>query len=150
MIRQAVGIVCVTLVGLETAAEAPELYIGYDPSPAYPHGRLHPDAPPETAQFEFMLGELDCTDQLRNPDGTWRKFPAIVTSNIRVFDSRAGVWKVSWFKMPGYGSGVWEGKKEDDRLVMRQPTTLSDEREAESRLTFFDISPRDSNGSARP
>jgi hypothetical protein len=142
-------------------AEEPEIQMGYDPSPAYPHGRLHPNAPPQTVQFAFMLGEFDCTDSVRSADGGWSLFPAIwnanyflnghgiqdqywsprfSTSNIRIFDSKSGAWKVTFFKKPGYGSGVWTGKKEDKNMVMRQTNTSPDGTTAESRLTFHNIS----------
>ncbi len=139
----------------------PPLFMGYDPSPAYPHGRLHPGAPPETAQFAFMIGEFDCIDSLRNQDGTWRTFPAIwnanfflnghgiqdqywnpvfATSNLRIYDSRNGKWMVTFFKKPNYGSGVWEGQKEGDNMVMRQESTRADGTKVLSRLTFHNIS----------
>lgn len=135
----------------------------YEPSPAFPFGRLNPEAPPETAQFAFMVGEFDCVDQILNPaDGSWQTFKAIwnasyflngygiqdkywsaqvVTSNIRVFDRKKKKWVVTYFKKPDYASGVWEGEKEDDKLVMRQEIKSPDGKSTgASRLTFYDIS----------
>ena len=87
----------------------------YDPSPAHPFGRPHPNAPPELQQFAFMLGEFDCVDELRQLDGSWRKTDAIwnahyflnghgiqdvywndtfATTNIRLFDKGRGKWFV--------------------------------------------------------
>ncbi|MEQ8768568.1 MAG: hypothetical protein RL885_31975 [Planctomycetota bacterium] len=135
-------------------------YLKFDPSDEHPHGRPHPDAPPELAQFDFMIGEFEATDQFLQRDGTWLTSKGVwnasyflnglgiqdryenqqfVTSNIRIFDPDASVWKVTFFKMPGYASGVWEGKKEGDRMVMRQFNERPDGTQAESRLTFFDI-----------
>ena len=44
---------------------AAEVDVTYAPSPAYPNGRMNPDAPPEVAQFAFMVGEFDCIDEMR-------------------------------------------------------------------------------------
>ncbi len=100
----------------------------YEPSPVYPFGRLNPDAPPETAQFSFIVGEFDCVDEIINPqDGKWVTIAAIwnakyflngqgiidqywspqfSTSNIRIFEGKEKKWKVTFFRMPGYGHGV--------------------------------------------
>jgi hypothetical protein len=132
------------------------LSIDYEPTPAFPFGRLNPKAPPETTQFAFMIGEFDCVDEIINPQtGKWVEFSAIwnaryfldgqaiqdqywspqfSTSNIRVFDAREKKWKVTFFRMPGSSSGVWTGVKEGKNLVMRQ----GDDKQG-SRLTFSDI-----------
>ena len=139
---------------------ATPLFVGYDPSPAWPHGRRHPDAPPQLEQFAFMIGEFDCVDRIRNQDGSWNEFPAIwnasyflnghgiqdqywaptfATSNIRIYDSKRDVWMVTFFKKPGYGTGVWEGHREDGAMVMRQESTRPDGTTTVSRLTFHHI-----------
>ena len=133
----------------------PEQY--YEPSPAFPFGRLNPKAPPETAQFSFMIGEFDCNDEIINPqNGKWVKMKAIwnaryflngmaiqdqywsppfSTSNIRIFDSRDKKWKVTFFRMPGYAPGpAISGQKEGDKLVMRQGTEKQG-----GKYTFFNI-----------
>ena len=136
----------------------------YDPSPAYPFGRRHPDAPPQLAQFEFMLGEFDCVDEIKGGNGKWRRTDAIwnahyflnghgiqdvywnetfATSNIRIFDPTRGKWSVNFFRSPTnrVGAGVWvgtqEGPKDQRRMVM---WSGSPDRKNGSRLTFYDIS----------
>lgn len=127
----------------------------YEPSPAHPFGRLNPDAPPELQQFAFMIGAFDCIDQIRQQDGSWLEFPAVwnafyfldghgiqdkywaptfSTSNIRIFDPEKGTWMVTFFKMPGYQSGVWEGVQEGETMVMRQGGQTTG-----SGLTFYNI-----------
>ncbi len=139
-------------VGDNTAAEPDVLYA---PSPAFPFGRMHPDAPPELAQFSFMVGEFDCIDEIRQRDGSWIRFRAIwnaryflngfgiqdeywtpqfFTSNIRIFDPSIARWRVTFFRMPGYQSGVWEGVREGGRLIMRQGG-----RTTGPGLTFYNI-----------
>ncbi|MCB1024854.1 MAG: hypothetical protein KDB79_10715, partial [Acidobacteria bacterium] len=152
-----IAVVLMICTAFANAQQTPAIQTSYEPGPAYPFGRLNPDAPPETAQFSFMIGEFDCIDEIVNPqDGKWLKFPAIwnaryflnghgiidqywspqfSTSNIRIFDSKEHKWMVTFFRMPGYGSGVWSGIKEGDDLVMRQGNN-----EKGTRLTFSKIS----------
>ena len=113
----------------------------YAVSADYPFGQPHPEAPPELAQFAFMIGEFDCVDELRQPDGSQVRFraiwnahyflngfgiqdeywtPTFHTSNIRIFDPSIESWQVTFFRMPGYQSGVWQGREEGGRMVMRQ------------------------------
>ena len=128
----------------------------YAPRPAYPFGRPHPDAPAELDQFAFMVGEFDCVDELRQRDGSRLRFSAIwnahyflngfgiqdeywtptfYTSNIRIYDPDSGQWQVTFFRMPGYQSGVWQGNKEGDTMVMRNGG-----RTTGPGLTFYNIS----------
>ena len=128
--------------------------VRYEWSPAYPYGRPNPTAPPELAQFAFIIGEFDCIDEMRRRDGTWVRFRAIWnahyflngfgvqdeywnpdfhTSNIRIYDPTAGRWKITFFRMSGYQSGVWEGGLEGDDLVFR-----SGGRTSGPGLTFYD------------
>ena len=146
------------LSGTETDEGTNELPLfgAYEPSPAYPFGRMNPNAPPETEQFAFMIGAFDCIDQIRQQDGSWLEFPAMwnayyflngygiqdkywaptfSTSNIRIFDAKKDKWMVTFFNMPGYQSSVWEGVKEGERIVMRQGGQTTG-----SGLTFYNIS----------
>ncbi len=131
--------------------------VSYNPGPAYPFGRPHPEAPSELAQFAFMIGEFDCVDEIRQQDGSKLRFRAIwnaryflngygiqdeywtprfFTSNIRIYDPDADKWKVTFFRMPGYQSGVWEGGKEGKEMKMR-----SGGRTSGPALTFHNITP---------
>jgi len=126
----------------------------YEPSDTHPFGRAHPDAPPELSQFEFMIGLFDCVDEIRQPDGSRVSFPAtwgahyflngrgvqdeyfspqFATSNIRIFDPDEGVWVITFFRMPGYQSGIWKGGLEGDSLVFRNAGRTSG-----PGLTFYD------------
>ncbi len=142
-------VACMTLGGWGPGAAATqdsggrsgaEPNVTYEPNPAYPYGRPNPAAPAELTQFAFMIGEFDCIDEIRQRDGTHKSFRAIWnahyflngfgiqdeywtpdfhTSNIRIYDPEAGHWKITFFRMPGYQSGVWEGGLEGDDLVFR-------------------------------
>lgn len=118
----------------------------YGVSKEYPFGRMHPNAPKETAQFDFMVGDFDRKERTRNQDGTWKEWVTgewnaryvmnghaildesfnswsqVSTSNMRVFDDRKKKWVVTWFKMPGYGTTVAEGEKVDDTIIFKNGT----------------------------
>ncbi len=146
-----------------STAEASAPTADFEPTPAYPFGRPNPNAPAEIAQFEFMIGECDCVDEIRNPDGSWRRTAAVwnakyflnghaiqdlywsdsfATSNIRIFDPDRGRWFVNFFSMPSpnVSPRQWVGKQEregdDTRMVM---WAGSADGKNGSRLTFFDI-----------
>ena len=136
--------------------QAPQIQMDYEASPAFPFGRLNPKAPPETKQFDFMIGEFDCNDRIINPaNKKWFKFkavrraayilngyaihdqnwtPILNSTNIRSFNPKAKVWEVTYFKYPRYFTGVWKGGMEGDKMVVHQGSSAKG-----SRLSFFDI-----------
>jgi len=145
-----------------TAAERAGV-LEFEPSEAYPFGRPNPEAPPELAQFHFMVGKNDCTEERRNGQAdewlsdrrTWdaRYFLngfAILDSgrsggasngNLRLFDTGTGQWHVHFFSMPNYGSGIWSGGMEGENMVLRQPQKApGTDVDGVSRLTFSNIS----------
>ena len=149
-----------TKLRIPTSCRTTRCSSGYDPSRAYPFGRLNPAAPPETEQFAFTIGEFDTVDQIRQQDGSWKTVRGIwnakyflngcaiqdeywsedfATSNLRLYDASRGLWVVTYHQMPRYSFGVWEGKKEGDRMIMRSTRTQPDGTVVESRLTFSDI-----------
>ena len=135
----------------------------YEASEEYPYGRMNPNAPNETTQFNFMVGECDCIDSIKNPaDGQWYVFksiwnakfvlngqaiqdigwnPIFSVSSMRMYNISKKVWEVTFFKMPQPQSGKWTGRKEGENMVMRQKTSNGGV-DGESRLTFYDIRSR--------
>ena len=146
----------------QEAADPPAAIVGdYEPGPAYPFGRLNPDAPPETAQFAFMLGEHDCVDRIFNQnDGSWKEVAKIwngrsflnghairddtwrsdgvYTSNIRKYDAEAGKWIVTFFSNGNAAPSVWEGGKEGDEIVVSRDGE-SPQGPFTARLMFHDV-----------
>ncbi len=134
----------------------------YDPSPEHPFGRPNPQAPSELAQFAFMIGKNNCSEErLNSASGEWErsertwdahyflngygifdsgKSTSSVNSNARIFDTVSNQWQVTFFSMPVYGSGVWKGGLEGNNIVLKQaqkaPGTQLD---GFSRLTFSNI-----------
>ncbi len=152
----------VAVAHAEATPEPGELTVSgrYGPSPAFPFGRPHPEAPRQLDEFAFFVGEFACRDRTRQRDGSWSEFPAIwngayflngfgiqdkywsparYTSNIRIFDAASGEWKVTYFSAPRYFSGVWSGGKQGDDMVLLRETGLAEGKVRVSRLTFFDI-----------
>ncbi len=135
----------------------------FDPSYEHPHGLINPDAPPETAEFAFMVGRNDCVEEKRDPqsgewaeptnriwDAAWYMNGYAIrdwgttaggqTGNIRIFDPKTGQWHVTFFSAPGYGTGTWKGGKQDDDIVLSLPQQAPNGMDGESRLTFSGIS----------
>lgn len=134
----------------------------YEANKQYPFGRPHPKAPTELKQFSFMIGHCNCEDSIRSPaNNQWQKLKSTWDGkyimngtaiqdggtnerfnpmNIRVFDSKKKKWMVTYFSTPAYNSGVWEGKKEGNKMIMRKPTTAPNGMKGENRLTFYNIS----------
>ncbi len=130
----------------------------YETNSANVFGSKNPEAAPEASQFDFMIGTFDCDDEIRNPadgkryrsksvwstayflngfgvqDKYWSPFT--VSSSTRLFDTKKGKWIVTYFQsQPVYLTGVWEGQKEGEKMIMRQQNGS-----VESRLTFSNIS----------
>jgi|TARA_R100000455_G_C6263104_1_gene118378 hypothetical protein len=133
----------------------------HEPSPAFPFGRAHPDAPAQLADFAFMIGSFNCHDERRLPDGSMQGFDAVwtaryflnghaiqdqywaqgfYTSNIRQLDESAGVWRVHYLSEPGYASGVWSGTREGDEITLTRDIEQPGGGVVVSRLTFSNLS----------
>lgn len=135
----------------------------YEPNEQYPFGRLNPDAPPETSQFSFMVGQNDCVEQrINNATGEWvdgvrswdgyytmngfgvrdgGQSGATTNSNIRLYDAAADEWVVTFFSAPAYGTGTWRGGMVEGNMVLRQPQKApGTDFDGFSTLTFHNIS----------
>ena len=107
-------------------------------------GSLHPDAPPETAQFAFLVGEWDCKIRSMSPTGGWTENQATWTAryildgwaiqdlwvsqipgggtlqgtNIRSFNPETRKWDNRWL---GAGNLQWkyfESEMVEGKMVM--------------------------------
>ncbi len=126
----------------------------------------HPDAPPETEQFAFLIGEWDCTVRSMGPGGTlgppanakwvgrwdlagwairddWTGYPpGGGTShgfNIRSFNPRTRKWDNRWLSSGNLQWKYFEAEKVGDTMVM---TGEGEDQNGEfvDRNTFHDIS----------
>lgn len=158
-----VGVMLLSFVSFSVSAQPRAGGMEYDPSPANPFGLPNPAAPQQIAQFAFIIGKSDCTEErLNNATGEWQssartwdghyimngfgifdsgKSASSANSNIRVYDESRGQWQVTFFAMPSYSSSVWKGGLESENMVLKQPqqapgTSL----DGFSTLTFSNIS----------
>lgn len=113
-------------------------------------GELHPDAPPETRQFDFLIGRYEMTLHAWTGDGWTPARPvnalwegwygldgrAIVDEwfdldttngrpptrgvNVRVFDPGEGLWKMMWIAEPTYQVQDLRAEMRDGVLTMWQ------------------------------
>ncbi|MEM7016630.1 MAG: hypothetical protein AAF512_04730 [Pseudomonadota bacterium] len=150
--------VSLVAIGADTEAQTDET--SFAPDAQHPFGRMNPAAPPETAQFAFMIGNNDCTEERRNSSGEWtkgtRSWDAYYdmngfairdggssgkasNANIRAYDVKEKQWHVTFFSMPTYSSGLWKGGKKGDKIVLKQPQKAPNGMDGSSRLTFFNM-----------
>jgi len=64
----------------------------------------HPDAPAETAQFAFLVGDWDCAIRQMKPDGSG--------TNIRSFNPRTRKWDNRWLPASTLQWAYYEAEKE--------------------------------------
>lgn len=134
------------------------------PSGAF--GQLNPNAPPETAQFAFLVGAWDCTIRTMNPDGrTFRESTATWTgyfildgwaiqddwvaqlangtefhgTNIRSFNPRTGTWDNRWLPSGSLQWTYFEAEQMGDTMVMTGGEGRDGRGEYVDRNTFHEI-----------
>ena len=154
-----------TLVCLAiTTVSFSQLDFIYEPSSSYPFGRYNPSAPEEVQDFESMIGVCDCRSLQRNPDGTWQdtvemkwkfkyilngtavqdetwKADSVYATSIRQFSPDSSQWIVTYYSYPAISNtiSVWKGKKEKDKIVLKQPFQAPNGMDGYSVLQFYDM-----------
>ncbi len=108
-------------------------------------GKLNPEAPPETAQFAFMVGEWDCKTRFMKPDGSgygegrakwtayfildgWALQDEWISSlpnggkahgtNIRSFNPETRQWDNRWLSSGNLQWKYFSAEKVGDTMVM--------------------------------
>lgn len=108
-------------------------------------GKLNPEAPPETAQFAFIVGEWDCVTRFMKPDGNgysegrakwtgyfildgwaiqddWLSFlpngAKGLGTNIRSFNPQTGHWDNRWLSSGNLQWKYFSAEKVGDTMVM--------------------------------
>jgi len=139
----------------------------YEPNQEYPYGRLNPDAPEETADFNLLIGTCDCKSVSRNSDGTWQdtvkmewqfkyimngtavqdevwRENGMMAGSIRQYNADSAKWYVSYYSSTVVPASLpaWSGaKNQDGNIVLYRDQKAPNGANGFSRLTFFDISP---------
>lgn len=137
----------------------------FEPSIEFPYGQPNPEAPEQIKDFEPMIGLCNCKSINRNPDGTWKdaiemtwEFKYILngmavqdqtiksdgghSGSIRQFIADSSRWYVHWYssKSPSTVLPVWEGNKEDDKIILYRKQRAPNGLDGFYRLTFYDMS----------
>lgn len=128
-------------------------------------GRLHPDAPPETAQYAFLVGEWSCRTKSMRPDQSFVEGQATWTGryildgwaiedhwiarrpdgseshgiNIRSYDVDAGRWDNRWLAQGALNWQSFESSMDGDSMVMLGGKGKDGFGAYIDRNTFFDI-----------
>lgn len=138
----------------------------YEASPKYPFGKANPEASEQVRDFEFMIGECNCSSIKRKSDGTWDapepmlwRFKYIMngmaiqdetlkndgshSGSIRQFIQDSSKWYVHWYSAntPSTKLPTWEGTgKKEGKIVLYKPQKAPNGIEGFFRLTFYDMS----------
>lgn len=137
----------------------------FEPSIEHPYGLPNPKAPSELLDFAPLIGECNCTSQVRKPDQTWAepvdmiwRFKYIMngmaiqdetlkedgtySGSIRQFISDSTRWYVHYYSFPKASTTlpVWEGNKsEDGKIVLYREQKAPNGTDGFFRITFYDI-----------
>jgi ketosteroid isomerase-like protein len=139
--------------------------VNYGPSPENPFGKINPEAPKETADYEDLIGLCDCISTTRNADQSWNK-PQKMTwkwsyimngfavqdetikedgnhsGSIRQFNADSSRWYVHWYSntSPSAKFPTWEGGKRGDSIVLYNEQKAPNGVDGYFRITFSEIS----------
>ena len=134
--------------------------------PASGFGEMNPEAPPETEQFAFLVGEWHCQARFLNGEGGYSEGEAKWTgywildgfaiqddwisdgapggrkfhgTNIRSFNPETKHWDARW--LPNYGLqwSYYKAEKVGDTMVMTGGEGSDPKGEYIERITFHDI-----------
>ena len=136
----------------------------YEVSVDYTHGRLNPEAPPQVADWDPLIGTCDCKSTLRNPDQTWAETTDMVwkwkyimngtavqdetwlpngrhAGSIRQFIADSSKWYVHFYSNPGATTvlSAWEGGKVEDNIVLYKEQKAPNGMDGYFRITFSEM-----------
>jgi hypothetical protein len=137
----------------------------YESSKEFPFGKVNPNAPEQTADYEILIGECECKSESRNPDRTWADPVDLIwrwkyimngfavqdetiktdgkhSGSIRQYNKDSLNWYVHYYasNAPTSKLSTWEGSKnEDGNIVLYKDQKAPNGTDGYSRLTFYDI-----------
>lgn len=137
----------------------------YEASIKYPFGKLNPEAPAETGDYDKLIGTCDCKSSTRNPDRSWTEPQDMVwtfkyimngtavqddsykadgshSGSIRKFVADSSRWYVHWYSNSSLQAAMpyWEGGKRGDSIVLYNEQKAPNGMDGFFRITFKDIS----------
>lgn len=134
--------------------------------PASGFGSMNPEAPPETEQFAFLVGEWDCHSRFINGEGEYAEGDAKWTgywildgmaiqddwvsagvpggrkfhgTNIRSFNPETKHWDARWLANYGLQWSYYKAEKVGDTMVMIGGDDTDARGDYIERITFHDI-----------
>lgn len=137
----------------------------YEPSEAFPFGKINPEAPEQTKDYQALIGACNCKSTSRNPDQTWAEPVDMIwrwkyimnglavqdetikadqknSGSIRQFIADSSKWYVHYYASgsPTTTLSTWTGNKnKEGNIVLYKEQKAPNGTEGFSRLTFYDI-----------
>lgn len=128
----------------QVAPPGDQLRPTYDPSEAFPFGQLNQQAPPSTGQYDFMIGNFDCTLSykayqnnewvvVKEGKATWnaryimdgqavldefRDEWGDTNVDVRVYDAEADVWRIHYTSVNPAQGELFKARHVEGRMVM--------------------------------
>lgn len=137
----------------------------YEANNENPFGSPNPSAPEQIKDFAPLIGICDCSSVARAADGSWAapvsmtwkfryimngtaiqdetlKADGIHSGSIRQYNKDSAKWYVHYYTTKGVPSVLpaWEGKKENDKIVLYKEQNAPNGAEGSYRLTFYEMS----------
>lgn len=138
----------------------------YEPSKEYPFGRLNPEAPPQLADFDLLIGSCDCKSVSRVNQTEWAdtvmmtwtfkyimngmgvqdetlKADGVYSGSIRQYNADSSKWYVHYYTSSAVVPTLpaWEGNRnQNGDIILYRDQTAPNGMEGLFRLTFSNIS----------
>lgn len=135
-----------------------------EPSDKFPFGKPHAAAPDQIKDFEPMIGTCQCKSVTRIDQNTWADTVAMTwtfkyimngwgvqdetlkadgrhSGSIRIYNQDSARWYVHYYASVGSTAplGVWEGNREEGKIVLYRKQPAPNGMEGFYRLTFSDF-----------
>jgi len=168
LVRIILAVLCCLVIFVSEAQESKS--ISYEASDDFPYGRLNPEAPPQTADYDELIGLCDCKSESRNADGSWAdpidmtwKWKYIMngmaiqdetikedgkhSGSIRQYSRDSTRWYVHYYASAAIATrlSTWEGNKKGKDIVLYRDNTAPNGTEGFYRLTFSNINDKGFN-----
>lgn len=160
-----------TLLTLLLSSTIIQAQYEYVASAENPFGRLSPAAPPQTADYNDLIGTCECKSTIRIDQSTWADTVAMYwtfkyimngmavqdetlkedggySGSIRQFNADSSTWYVHYFasSTPVNTLPAWEGNKtEDGEIILYREQKAPNGMDGFYKIRFYDISKKGFN-----
>ena len=137
----------------------------FEPNKKNPFGKYNPEAPKQLKDYEALIGECKCKSVSRKPDQSWAEPVDMIwrwkyimngkavqdetlkadgkhSGSIRQYNKDSLRWNVHYYSSSTISPvlSVWNGNKNDGKIVLYREQKAPNGMEGYYRLTFYDIS----------